>query len=267
MKVLTMRYILLSGLLWLAVAATCFGQQLDTAAKFPSLQTDLTNANLVNPASIKAKHFVVPAVFIGYGFLAVYNRGFLKRLDEHIKTKVHQNHPLFSVRIDDYLQFVPAVVVYGLNLAGIKGRHNLMDASMRYVLAIAIMTSSTHLLKNCVKQLRPNDATHKSFPSGHTASAFAAAEFLHQEYRNISPWYGYAGYLVAATTGVLRMYNNKHWFSDVVAGAGFGIVATKLACLVYPFVKKMFVGKRTENFSVMPCWRQNSIGLALGLRF
>ncbi|PIH02800.1 hypothetical protein CS542_03390 [Pedobacter sp. IW39] len=53
-------------------------------------------------------------------------------------------------------------------------------------------------------------ADNYSFPSGHTANAFAA-EFLNQEYRDVSPWIGYAVYTVATASRVLRMYNNKHW--------------------------------------------------------
>jgi membrane-associated phospholipid phosphatase len=34
---------------------------------------------------------------------------------------------------------------------------------------------------------------------------------------------------MAATTGYLRMYNNKHWFGDVVAGAGVGILSAKFS--------------------------------------
>jgi membrane-associated phospholipid phosphatase len=54
------------------------------------------------------------------------------------------------------------------------------------------------------------------------------AEFMHQEYKDQSVWYSIAGYTAATATGVLRMYNVRHWFSDVVAGAGIGILGTKL---------------------------------------
>ena len=149
--------------------------------------------------------------------------------------------------VDDYLQFAPAAAVYALNLSGIKGRHNLFDASMLYVTSAAIMGVSTHFVKQGVGRMRPDSSGHDSFPSGHTASAFMAAEFLHQEYKDVNPWIGYAGYFVATATGTLRMYNNKHWFSDVVAGAGFGIASTKISYLVYPYIKSTFHPERKAS--------------------
>ena len=79
------------------------------------------------------------------------------------------------------------------------------------------------------------DGSGRAFPSGHTATAFVAAEFIQQEFKDASPWYGFAGYTVATATGTLRMLKNAHWFSDVVAGAGVGILTTKLTYLAYPF--------------------------------
>ena len=75
-------------------------------------------------------------------------------------------------------------------------------------------------------------------------TAFAAAEFMRQEYKDVSPLYGIAGYGAATITGILRLYNNKHWVSDVVAGAGFGILSTRLAYWIYPVIKrKLFKDK------------------------
>jgi len=68
----------------------------------------------------------------------------------------------------------------------------------------------------------------RSFPSGHTATAFMTATMLNKEYGYRSPWIGVGAYTVAAATGLMRMANNKHWLSDVLTGAGVGIVATEL---------------------------------------
>ena len=70
---------------------------------------------------------------------------------------------------------------------------------------------------------------YRSFPSGHTTSAFAAAAAVTSE---TSRWWpgstwivGPALYGGAALTGVSRMYNNRHWASDVLVGAGIGTFA------------------------------------------
>lgn len=69
---------------------------------------------------------------------------------------------------------------------------------------------------------------YRSFPSGHAAAAFAVASALTAEAKIIWPEaHPYAGpvlYTGATMVGVSRMYNNKHWASDVVAGAGIGVL-------------------------------------------
>lgn len=73
------------------------------------------------------------------------------------------------------------------------------------------------------------DDEFRSFPSGHTTSAFAAAAAVSSE---TSRWWpgtrwviGPALFAGAALTGVSRMYNNRHWASDVLVGAGIGTFA------------------------------------------
>ncbi|MES2418194.1 MAG: phosphatase PAP2 family protein [Bacteroidota bacterium] len=242
----------IGGLLLILGTVTSYAQHQD------SLVTDK-----VKPLA----HFIAPAALISYGVISVYNHGALKELDLSTKDELQEDHPKFAAHVDDYAQFIPALAVYGLNLSGIKGRHNLFDASMLYVTSAAIMGLSTHFVKQGVHRLRPDNSGYNSFPSGHTASAFAAAEFLHQEYKEISPWYGYAGYFVATATGTLRMYNNKHWFSDVVAGAGFGIASTKIAYLLYPQIKKLLTLKNTTNLSIMPYRQDKAKGIMTSYTF
>ncbi|WP_443946747.1 phosphatase PAP2 family protein [Pedobacter sp. AW1-32] len=216
----------------------------------------------------KVVSFIAPVVLAGYGFASVYDHGALKQLDESTKAELQEDHPLFAAHVDDYLQLAPAAAVYALNLSGVKGKHNLFDASMLYLTSAALMGASTHFVKQGVGRMRPDDSGYNSFPSGHTASAFMAAEFLNQEYKDVNPWIGYAGYFVATATGTLRMYNNKHWFSDVVAGAGFGIASTKIAYLIYPYMKRIFNNKDKERkFSLMPYYGGTSSGLMLSERF
>lgn len=212
-----------------------------------------------NPLHLKA--WIVPAVFLTYGAIS-FGDNPIRDLDLTTRAELQEDHPLFAAHLDNYIQFAPAAAVYALNLAGIKGKNSLVDATGIYVLSTAIMGGSVFLLKKEAHRLRPDGSGYNSFPSGHTATAFAAAEFLHQEYKDVSPWYGVAGYAVAAATGTLRMYNNKHWLSDVVAGAGIGILSTKAAYYLYPHVKKLLIGKQTLSYSMVPVYQDKSIGLS-----
>ena len=214
----------------------------------------------------KIQSFIIPAIFISYGIVSLGNNA-IRNLDYSTRNELQEDHPIFANHADDYLRYVPAAAVYALNLAGIKGKHRVIDQTGLYVLSMAIMGGSTSIVKRVVDRKRPDGADNYSFPSGHTASAFAAAEFLNQEYRDISPWIGYAGYTVATATGVLRLYNNRHWVSDVVAGAGFGIASTKIAYLLYPRVKKIFAGKKRLNYSLTPTYQERAVGLAFSGTF
>lgn len=60
-----------------------------------------------------------------------------------------------------------------------------------------------------------------SFPSGHTTVIFAAATVFAKEYKN-KPWVPVAAYSAASLVGLSRITENKHWTTDVIAGATLG---------------------------------------------
>ncbi len=155
-------------------------------------------------------------------------------------------------------------MVYGLNLAGVEGKNRFIDRTALIGLSGGILAVADFSLKHTTHRLRPNQGDYYSFPSGHTSTAFAGAEFMAQEYAGKSPWYGVIGYAIATTTGVFRMYNRDHWFSDVVAGAGFGILSTKAAYLIYPYIRNTLTHKDKNGKStlVMPAYQNGFIGLA-----
>jgi hypothetical protein len=228
------------------------------------LKVNFQNTNIKNRFPVKS--LFVPGVLIAYGFTSTGNKS-LRNFNTEIKDEVYAENPHKKVSIDNYLQFAPAAAVYGLNAIGIKGKHNFRDRSMIYLMSNIILTSTVFSVKTLSHQLRPDGSAYTSFPSGHTAEAFASAEFMRQEYKDVSPWYGIAGYAMAATTGYLRMYNNKHWFGDVAAGAGFGIVSTKLAYWLYPKIQHKLFKDKPVNTIIMPAYQNGSFGLGLVHKF
>lgn len=224
-------------------------------------QTDSLMTNKPADRPLRVQSLIIPAVFIGYGVVSLGHNA-IRDLDITTKNELQEDHPLFAAHLDDYTQFAPALAVYALNLAGVKGKNSLLDATGIYLLSTGIMGGTVSILKKGTHRLRPNNSSYNSFPSGHTANSFAAAEFLRQEYKDISPWYGYAGYTVATATGVLRMYNNKHWLSDVVAGAGIGILSTKIAYYVYPHLKNLIIGKQEVSYSMVPVYQEKTFGFS-----
>lgn len=204
---------------------------------------------------------LAPAALVSYGFTSLDN-GLTKQADQHIHHELLEEYPHFSTHIDDKLQFAPVAAVYALNMIGVKGRHNLMDRTALYFISNSLMGFTVNFLKEQTAKLRPSGEDRRSFPSGHTATAFVAAEFMRQEFRDVSPWYGVAGYSIAGATGALRMMNNKHWFSDVLAGAGVGILSSKLTYFVYPFIKNKIRKSKEFNFVASPVFQNGNLGFA-----
>ncbi|HBN6703600.1 TPA: phosphatase PAP2 family protein [Elizabethkingia anophelis] len=159
---------------------------------------------------------------------------------EQIREDRNRYLPNFKVPYDDYLQYAPAVTVYGLKLAGVKGRNNIGRASLSYATSLAIMAILVNSIKYTAKVERPDGSTRNSFPSGHSALAFTNAAFLDKEYGLVNPAYSIAGYSAATFTGLGRALNNRHWLPDILAGAGIGILSTELG---YFFIDKIFKNK------------------------
>jgi membrane-associated phospholipid phosphatase len=249
----------------------CFMMAVSTQAQVTDKLYPLEQAQPVNykktiladslPYKLTARHFIVPAVLFTYGlcFTSINN---FKTVNHEIKEEIFLEHPHQGKHIDNYLQFAPAAAVFGLNALGVKGKNNLRDRSMICLLSNLVTNATVFSIKNVSGEIRPDGSNHLSFPSGHTAEAFSGAEFLRQEYKDVSPWYGVAGYAVAATTGYLRMYNNKHWFSDVAAGAAIGIASTRFSYWLYPKIKKLFFKDKNGQTAILPAYQNHSYGIA-----
>lgn len=135
---------------------------------------------------------------------------------------------------------VVAPVVGGLALAGLLARRPALTRLARQTTtAIALSTIITQGSKRVIGRDRPyedRDRTGLSFsplgggtalPSGHTATAFAMATTLGDAVG--SPWARAGLYTLATGTAWARMAQEKHWLSDVVAGAAVGILSARLA--------------------------------------
>ncbi len=196
--------------------------------------------------SLNVSSVLIPAAGITYGVLALHSGPF-KTLNLSTRNELMEDHRLVHTQADNYLQYSPAVTVIGLNIAGVHGKHSFIDELCVYAVSNIIMGITVEGTKHISHELRPDGSDYYSFPSGHTATAFAAAEWLRNEYWQRSPWIGIAGYAAATATGVLRVYNNRHWVSDVIAGAGFGFLSTRIAYGLNPWVEKHILHQNRKN--------------------
>lgn len=208
------------------------------------------------------KQLIIPSILIGYGVFGMGNDQ-LEDINNQIKNEVNE-HIDEKITIDDFSQYAPAASVYVLNAFGVKGKNNLRDRSVIFATSYLIMSTSILSLKSLTHVTRPDGSSNNSFPSGHTATAFAGAEFLYQEYKDQSIWYGIAGYAVATGTGLFRIYNDRHWLTDVAAGAGIGILSTKIAYWVNPYLtRKLFKSSEPNSTSMIaPFYNGQQYGLS-----
>jgi len=226
---------------------------------------ELSKKDTLNTGNIKFnyKQLIIPSVLIGYGAIGIGNDQ-LQSFNHQISNEVTEDIDK-KFTIDDISQYMPVAAVYGLNAIGIKGKHNFKDRTIIMATSYLLMSAMVLPLKSLTKVERPDGSDFHSFPSGHTATAFAGAEFMWQEYKDKSVWYGISGYIVATGTGVFRMYNNKHWLTDVAAGAGIGILTTKVAYWMFPYIDKhIFNSKKNGNTGMIaPFYNGKQLGMGM----
>ena len=215
--------------------------------------------------TVKATSFILPAALITYGSLAFAVHP-VRRFDYYVDGQLR---PGIKTGAATYVLLTPIVAVYALNLAGVQGKHDFVDRTALIALSAGFAGIADFSLKHTVHRYAPGVQDGASFPSGHTMGAFAAAEFLAREYGDQSSAYTIAGYMVAVATGVLRLETHNHWFSEVVAGAGFGIASTRLAYLIYPSIKKALThtDKAGRSTFIMPTYQDGTAGLSFAKTF
>jgi hypothetical protein len=209
------------------------------------------------------KQLIIPTVFIGYGIIGLESDQ-LKSFNSEVSEEVTENiDERFT--IDDFSQYTPLVTALSLDLIGVRGKNNFKDKAIIASTSYLIMGITINSLKKITRIERPDGSGFNSFPSGHTATAFMGAELLYQEYKEKSIWYGISGYVIASGTGAFRMYNNRHWLTDVVAGAGIGILSTKVAYWLYPTVNKLFTNNKESNYKTafIPYYDGKTTGFGL----
>lgn len=177
---------------------------------------------------------IAPTTLIGLGSLGTFTP-YLHDKNVVLRDWVQSdNHN--KLHFDDYVQYAPAASIYALKLCGLESKHNYRDIT-NLMAATYITTAILNLSTKWTFDFERPNGGGLSFPSGHTATAFAGAEMLRREYGEEYPLVGIAGYVVATSVGCMRIYNNAHWAADVLAGAGIGILSASIAYWLAPYLR------------------------------
>ena len=196
--------------------------------------------------------------------------GFIAKADKKNFRAARNNFiPSYKNRMDDWLQHVPLIATTAMNFAGYEGRSNHWRYLASGAMSYGFMALFTNVIKYSAKEMRPDGSTANSFPSGHTATAFVAATIMHKEYGlTRSPWWSVLAYGCATTTGIMRTLNNRHWISDILVGAGIGVISTDLGYMLGDFIFKKKRILREPRQGAGDMWQNPSFfRLELGMQF
>ena len=205
---------------------------------------------------ISYKQFIAPVALITTGTLMI-NSALNEDLQKNANNLFGED---FSTHADNILIFVPVAQIYLGKSFGFKPKNDFHHQTINIAIANVMAVSVTEILKRTVKEERPDQSDDLSFPSGHTSIAFTNAALLYYEYKDSNLWYASSGFLFATATGVLRIANNKHYTSDVLAGAGIGLASGLIVSYWNPF-KSVTFGKKNKNTAFVYPQIGSQIGL------
>ena len=166
---------------------------------------------------------------------------FFENANLYIRNLRNVHAPAFHQTYDNYLQLFPLILLFGLKLGGIRGRFGWKRLFTFIVLSVILTQLVVNGLKLTTGVLRPDATNYFSFPSGHTATAFALATSLSVKYPK---WYVIApSALWACSVGVSRMNEGVHYPSDVLAGAAIGAGCAVVNIYVNKWLNKWLFGE------------------------
>ncbi|KAA1242748.1 phosphatase PAP2 family protein [Aquimarina sp. RZ0] len=239
------------------------------------INAQLTNSSRINsnyskfqkidnkPKKSLFKKRILPISLIASGIL-LSTSDFEKSLQKDLRSSVGDD---FHFKIDDYTRYAPVVQLYAADILGVPSRNHWFDQTKNLMLSTILTGVTTTIIKKETYKERPGESTQaNSFPSGHTSIAFSSASVLYEEFIDTKPLLAYSGYFFAITTAGMRMLNNKHFLSDVLVGAGIGILSTKL---VYHFDHLISWNpfKKMDGIAFTPQYDGQSLGFYFSRSF
>ncbi|MCF0236220.1 MAG: phosphatase PAP2 family protein [Bacteroidaceae bacterium] len=262
-----MRKLLLSSLLFLCVgAAQAQRVAVDSAVVAEPARLVPTSLMAESTSAPCWQQWVAPSALLAGG-LVVTHQDWGRGVRNEVRRALGKSDGASGTRIDDGLQFLPYAAAVGLAWTGLPARHDFRDRTALTLTTFAVSELLTRGLKAARLELRPDGSDWNSFPSGHSARAFAGAELVRREYGWPS---GLVAYGVATSVGLLRIYNDRHWAGDVLAGAGIGLLSVNVAYLLLPLEQRLWGGRSGRSQAVLlPTYdaTQRAVGLGFVAQF
>ena len=191
-------------------------------------QVDADSTKKINEDKI-VKHLVLPGSLVLLGAV-------IKETKYRISFQnwIQSSSLRSNTKVDNYIQYVPVAELYISDLAYSRSKNEIFQQTKNLAFAEITTAFIVQIVKRTTNIKRPNGHDFSYF-SGHTSQSFTSATALFLEYQDINPYVAYSGYLFSTTTGILRVTNNKHWISDVLVGAGIGMISARMIWYINPF--------------------------------
>ncbi|UZR96427.1 phosphatase PAP2 family protein [Chondrinema litorale] len=249
-------YIIICAIIW-GIPLNLFAQQKDSTEIYQSEKLSVDSIPKPEKQISLLKKSVLPVSLILVGS-AISGSPFEKNIKYKIRDNIIDD---FALPIDDLMQYVPIAEIYIADIVGVKAKNHWFDQTKYLIISNVITSSLTQAGKRIINKQRPNGSDY-SFPSGHTSFSFTNSAVLFEEFRDSSTGLAYSGYFLTSTVGALRVINNKHWLSDVLVGAGLGILVTKLVYHYEP-LKNWNPFEKTKNLTFIPKVNGSNYGFKL----
>ena len=198
--------------------------------------------NFDKTTQFRATQLILPGTLIAVSTFGLWNN-VTRAANVTIRDKMNDVRTR-QLKFDDYVQYLPVVSYVGLGVAGARSKHNFKERLLVTGTSYLAMGIMTNAVKYTAKEMRPDGSSRNSYPSGHTATVFMGAELVRSEY---GTGYGVAAYTIACGVAFMRIYNGRHWTTDVLAGAGIGILSARIGYWMLPVTRRWFGMERNKN--------------------
>ena len=218
-------------------------------------QIDTTSA-FTDTKKVHAKNLILPVSLCLTGVLVKETSFPL-----YLRDKTQNSWLRTNTSVDDYTRYVPVVEMYIADIYYRKPIGEVFQQTKNYLLARLLTSFTTSRIKDWTQVTRP-DGTERAFPSGHTSYAFCGATALFLEYKDTDKFLAYSGFVFSTATGFMRITNNRHWISDVITGAGVGMLSTTLVWYINPL--KNWNPFKKKNIAIYPTINNyNNVGICM----
>ena len=246
--------------------------QTDTTTKITRInkqyfKTYITDTKdlLISPTKWNKKQLLGFGLFAGTSYLVYTQDLKIKDFTQNKRTTISDNISKYALEpIGSGLIPIPGIALLGLHGVIFKNNRSINTSLLlaKTYIITGVMVTIPKILINRHRPYHdnppnpsifegPSKHLYRSYPSGHTTSAFAVATIIASEY-NDNLLIPITAYSLASLSGLSRISDNKHWASDVLGGAVFGWAMGKF---LYKINKK--------NVFISPYKTRNSTGFAL----